>query len=298
MGVDEDRLRPAALRQASTRPGPEAGMGGPAAKSRPRTTTTPQRGPARRPGWADPPKTTAVPPLPLQRGPARRPGWAALPVGHSRAGLARFNEARPGGRDGRLQGHPARAPGADASTRPGPEAGMGGEGPDHLPPPRDLLQRGPARRPGWADMGRSYPRTCLTCFNEARPGGRDGRRWRRTGCCSTRRFNEARPGGRDGREELLEAVSRFEVLQRGPARRPGWAARGRSPPPRTPMLQRGPARRPGWALAGKPLGGDDSNALQRGPARRPGWATSDQSGTGSAEALQRGPARRPGWARV
>ena len=61
-----------------------------------------------------------------------------------------------------------------ASTRPGPEAGMGG--PSGLPP------------------------SCRSrSFNEARPGGRDGRTSGWPTASTTPSFNEARPGGRDGR---------------------------------------------------------------------------------------------------
>ena len=139
---------------ASTRPGPEAGMGayvgvpglsalfelqrGPARRPGWAMTismgldgglTGLQRGPARRPGWAAPSKTDSPAPKSLQRGPARRPGWALPPRARGRL--------RP-----------------EASTRPGPEAGMGG-----------------------ASRRRLSPMSCR--FNEARPGGRDGRSGRR-----------------------------------------------------------------------------------------------------------------------
>ena len=39
----------------------------------------------------------------------------------------------------------------------------------------------------------------------------------------------------------------IRLLQRGPARRPGWALKDRDIALGTRLLQRGPARRPGWA---------------------------------------------------
>ena len=90
------------LHRASTRPGPEAGMGD-------------------RTQWH------SVVFWELQRGPARRPGWAQAPHGDG-----------PRGRRG------------GASTRPGPEAGMGASEPPATTRAPGVLQRGPARRPGWA----------------------------------------------------------------------------------------------------------------------------------------------------
>ena len=261
-----------------------------------------------RPGW-------------LQRGPARRPGWAAPPRRATGSGQPRFNEARPGGRDGRSTPTPSWPSCSSFNeARPG---GRDGRIEAKIARTRlQSLQRGPARRPGWACPGCSRCHRDNVGFNEARPGGRDGRllyeqRYpdlpplqrgpaRRPGWAagpdrggravllqaSTRpgpeagmggergsrprrrdgSFNEARPGGRDGRSLSVGPSAHLFLLQRGPARRPGWAIHELDPAAAAGLLQRGPARRPGWAhrlAVGVQL---LRLRLQRGPARRPGWA--------------------------
>ena len=186
-----------------------------------------------------------------------------------------------------------------ASTRPGPEAGMGAHGALALAAAQTGLQRGPARRPGWAPSACLLIVALLACAS-TRPGPEAG-----MGAMNMRKrtppaigFNEARPGGRDGRSSQPSPSAMHPVLQRGPARRPGWAGLDSGAASRIiSRLQRGPARRPGWARArtrrpaptrigfneARPGGRDGRTKialfdnrlgeLQRGPARRPGWAT-------------------------
>ena len=61
---------------ASTRPGPEAGMGASSNKTTCCVPSMLQRGPARRPGWAAQDEGRPFTGHWLQRGPTRRPGWA------------------------------------------------------------------------------------------------------------------------------------------------------------------------------------------------------------------------------
>ena len=230
-----------------------------------------------------------------------------------------FNEARPGGRDGRRRAHhpPARRP---ASTRPGPEAGMGG---DKQPEVQTVVEA--STRPGpEAGMGDGVggqgrgDRGAST-----RPGPEAGMGVERVHGVGLSARASTRPGPEAGMGAagLVPATAAGSSLQRGPARRPGWATEGLALHITHPVeLQRGPARRPGWAVAffTKSL---QQAALQRGPARRPGWASRGRVGPEPPDAastrpgpeagmgdhadrrlrsahcrLQRGPARRPGWA--
>ena len=184
----------------------------------------------------------------LQRGPARRPGWASGTGCGTVWGTWSFNEARPGGRDGRSA--PARRPWPPTArfneARPGGRDGRG------LPDAGLRVHRRASTRPG----------------PEAGMGGSRGRPRERPVAASTRPGPEAGMGVVPRAAEQL----RHDGASTRPGPEAGMGAVWRGDAATLSGLQRGPARRPGWASQNRLMFSPAKSSLQRGPARRPGWA--------------------------